>query len=468
LLVEVGGLVLAWPDLVQRTGLKRKGPGGSFNAAEVSVPPIGPIESINPAAQQIAITVAAGERPNWDGYGFGLGKPAEAFAARDLYTSFAATLFDDLDTKVIRLHNPQEAGFVANCKPVVDLALSKGVDRILATGYVWRAVNEGSTNYSPTSLANFTASAIAGGIPITHVCLQNEPDSNAPNYPPNGIAVDLVPDHIELRNRLDALGLSAVEIIGLEWAHFGGSGEDEYDRLNAAGLIPGTVGLGAGHCYKDCPANGLYDSRWLTKGLPLWSTETGNAGSPNCQARFVAALNHGAAVEIHHIGLSLGTRGDTSQFLMLGNGETQLYYGGVRVISEAIPRGTVFRLCRSSDRPEGLSTTFADRMIRNGGRFNPRIQVAAGRKSDDRWVIVAVNATEGTEDKGSSFLGAHYASATLQITTTVAEMAGQARVFKTRRASQTGTITTSATKNMQDGVIRFTLVAGETIALEEA
>jgi hypothetical protein len=105
-------------------------------------------------------------------------------------------------------------------------------------------------------------------------------------------------------------------------------------------------------------------------------------------------------------------------------------------------------------------------MIRDGGTQNPRHQVAAGRKADGRWVVVAVNATEGV-DTPSSFLGAQYGAATQQLTVNVLEMAGMARAFTARRADINGVVSGFSTVNMQDGLIRFTLAASESIALEQ-
>ena len=426
--------------------------------------PVGPIEPINGSAEQIAINVGSSPRQTWIGAGWGCGGTSHAAGTTSLVNAHEAQLFTELNTKVIRVHNPQTASFVSAYKPISDLAVSRGVDIILATGYVAAA---GST---PTALANAIDAAIDAGIPITHCSLQNEPDGNPNNEMANN---DIVPWHSELRNRLDTLGRQSVKIIALEWAHFPNSGSSrgstEFDLLDAAGLAgPGeAVFAGAGHCYRDCPAPAGYGDRWLTVGSALWSCETGNAGSPNAQARFAAALNHGAAVEIFHIGQSSSSSdGDLSQKLVQHNGTRQPYQPAYGVISRALQRGTVFRLCTSDDRPSGLPVTTADRMIRDSSsQFNPRIQVAAGRRIDGRWSIVAVNATQGASDNPTSFLNGSYKAATLQMTVTVAELAGLDRTFAAERASSGGTLSGPSTVNLKNGVTRFTLSAGETISL---
>ena len=81
-------------------------------------------------------------------------------------------------------------------------------------------------------------------------------------------------------------------------------------------------------------------------------------------------------------------------------------------------------------------------------------------------MIVAVNATEGS-DLATKFLNGHYAAALLQMTVTVAELAGQDRIFSAERATSGGGVSGPTTVNMINGVTRFTLSAGETIAMVE-
>jgi hypothetical protein len=440
--------------------------GASATGEGQAQPPVGPLEPIDDSAGQIAISVGSSPRQTWIGAGWGCDGISQAPAAAPLVDAHDAQLFTELNTKVIRVHNPQATNFVSAYKPISDIALSRGVDTILATGYVAAA------DSTPTALADAIDAAIVAGIPITDCSLQNEPDGNPNNQMPNG---DIVPWHAELRSRLDALGRQSVRIIAIEWAHFpNGStsrGSVEFDLLHAAGLAgpDNAVHAGSGHCYRDCPAPAGYDARWLTVGSGLWSCETGNAGSPNAQARFAAALNHGAAVEIFHIGQSNSPGdGDLSQKLVRHDGTRQPYQPAYGVISRALQRGTVFRLCTCDDRPAGLPVTTADRMVRDGSsQLNPRVQVAAGRRSNGRWSIVAVNATQGAADSPSSFLGGAYKAATLQLTVTVAELAGLDRTFAAERASSSGSLSGPSTVNLQNGVTRFTLAAGETISLVE-
>ena len=198
----------------------------------------------------------------------------------------------------------------------------------------------GTPTYTPTDLANDIHAAKVAGMLITHADLQNEPDGhgdnslNEPNVPPAppGPLYDMVAKYTEFRSRLDfhghgtaaAVAANRVWIIGCEWAHFGGFGVSstftDHDQMHAAGFVPSKLAFGAGHCYSDCPTPGDYDQRWMLRSIPqnspfqsngLWSAETGIfggpgeeiTGTPHPAARMIAALNHGAIVEIAHIGV---------------------------------------------------------------------------------------------------------------------------------------------------------------------
>ena len=100
-------------------------------------------------------------------------------------------------------------------------------------------------------------------------------------------------------------------------------------------------------------------SRWKTQGTGrgLWSTESGDAHSPRAQAILVNGANNGTVVEIHHIGAtaSAGANPDqiafnSRQYLWVANAAMP-WYGGIKVLSRALVRGTRMRHCTSSDRP---------------------------------------------------------------------------------------------------------------------
>ena len=132
-----------------------------------------------------------------------------------------------------------------------------------------------------------------GGMLITHATIQNEPDGNTPEptrpqVMPDTVFPVLNAAYNELRGELnDSWSLVRQALRLRVGAQFSGSGqfsEQEYDTLNAAGMIPSVVAFGGGHNYHDCPTNTQYDSRWMTKtsgGLPssgIISSETGNCG----------------------------------------------------------------------------------------------------------------------------------------------------------------------------------------------
>ena len=470
-----------------------------------AAPPTLELEAVNtnlPTSDRITNTVDSTPRQSWWGFGWGLGVPSSDI--RQEAAQWADRLFDELGTKVLRFNGPDDALQPTLGKETVDVGVDNGVDTVIATGYWARRryteVNEppgGTATYTPTNLANDIDALMDLGMLITHACLQNEPDGapqglpkNALVEPSTGVPYDMRAKYNEFRTALNARSRNNVHIIGCEWAHFNNPGMGEYDTLNAAPtMIPSILGYGAGHCYHDCPTNNDYDSRWMTKaaptgGLPLatngmWSTETGSMGMPHWGARCIAGLNHGTVVEVAHIGVANNSDGG-GQTLIHSNGTRHPEHGQARVIfgkqpngDITIPRGARFRLVHSSDWPLGtamdsarLSQTAADRMIRDGGVRMPRINSACCKRTDGRWTFVACNTTFDPEVV-NSFIDARYEGATIQITVTITELvtAGATMTWSAHRAAPVTGALSPQTVNMVNGVIRFTLAAGETIGM---
>ena len=420
---------------------------------------VGPIEAINGSADQVAIAVGTTTRQTWDGFGWGAGAPSDVPSLTPYVDNSpnVTRLFADLGTRVLRLVDPTYPDFVTIHKPLVDICVANDVDRIMALGFM------ASGGYSATTLANAVDAAMTAGIPFTHVNLQNEPDGNPGN---TMTPAEIVAGVQELRARLNTLGRSAVKITGCEWAKFSQGNLSEFDALNAAGLIPGTVVTGAGHCYKGCPTNQDYDDRYFTlastRVTGLWSGETGGGGVPHTGARFVSGLNHGLSVEVHHAGQS--PFAGNIQCLVNPDGSVMPQWGQYRIMTPLLTAGTIFRLCTSNDAPAGLSAIAAQRMLRTFGSYNPRINTACAKRPDGRWVFIAVNTTQGAGEV-SNFLSAHYPGALIQVTATIPELSGVNAVWTTQRCSSAGTVTTGATINMQSGVMRFTLDEAESISL---
>lgn len=445
----------------------------SGSIAAVSGGTVGPIEPVNGSLLQVAISVNTSARQTWHGYGFGLNTHQGAIAAFSRAQTHVTKLCEDLNSTVIRPHTPESSSsFLTAYKPWWDLMKNHGVDTVFSSSYIYRA----SPDTTPTAMANGIHACINGGMnPSLWVCsMQNEPDGHPDNAVTGGTS-SYVPHHTELRNRLNALGRQAVKIISLEWRHPTAGGVTEFDVLNAAGAVSpnGIVTGGCIHIYDKSSDNNLYDNRYLAKGCHLWSTECGNNINPGCQARFLAGVNHGTVAEIHHIPIltsSMPTSEQLAQTLLEQNGAKRPWYGGVQVISTNLVRGTVIRLCQSSDRPPGLNTTHADRMIRNPGasttKSTPRQQVIAGRRPDGKWVIAAVNATYGEDFFPTPVnVSNHYGAVAQQLTVTIPELSGLDRAFSAKRADINGSVSGPATVNLKNGVMRFTLQPGETIGM---
>jgi hypothetical protein len=189
---------------------------------------------------------------------------------------------------------------------------------------------------------------------------------------------------------------------------------------------------------------------------------------PNAIARSINSLNHGAAVEIFHIGLVSEVDpppdGDTAkQALVYGNGRRAPWHGQYATVFKNLPRGTVMRPVTSSDRPSGMDPLYAEHMIRSPGK-NPRLQVASGKRPDGKWYLAAVNTTQG-RGINASHVGACFPAATLQVTTQIVELAARDGVFRSTRHNASGMVVSSREYPMRDGLVRFTLAPGELIVM---
>ena len=342
-----------------------------------------------------------------------------------------------------------------------------GIDVIFASSYIYRTAHSaGNTNYNITGMASGINTARANGFNPSHLfacTIQNEPDGHADNHIPSG-GLDAVRAHQEtLRAGLNP----AVRILGLEWRHPQAL-SSEFDNYNANDIIPGTVADGCMHYYDDGINHVYYDQRWLTKGRAIWSTETGDNSSPKTQAQFIAGLNHGKVVEIAHIGIGGYSSDPTKhQLLVTTGGERTQWWYASSIISKHLQRGVIFRKCLSTDRPTNpnMPETQAAEMIWDSATnpCAPRQLVGCGRRTDGRWVLVAINYAFDTTLE-TTFSGGHYGAITQQLTVTIPELSTVDRVWSGQRASRTGS-TTNVTVNMRTGIMRFTLSPAETIAI---
>jgi hypothetical protein len=449
----------------------------------------GLIEAVNPSAVQIAIDVGTTARQTFDAWGWGAGGPPDIAAITPLAQAHVTQLFTELGTKAMRLIDPIDSTFESKHGAIIDLAVTNGVDRFTLLGFYKSNV------YTPTVFAN-AVDRVLDNLPalstagvVIYCSLQNEPDGSGAVSDMTAFLAGVVADAQECRARLNALGRNNVKLLGMEWAKFSQNNLTEYDNYrnaSPANLFPSTVAMPAGHCYKGCPTDQDYDQRALLlkgDGVPgLWSGETGNNFMPGSAGKIICGLNHGVVIEMCHggqnpYGPSSGNYANASiQCLVDPDGTRLPWHGHRRIFSEVLTRGTIMRLCTSSDRPpefimsngttSSLSVNAANRMLRTFGNANPRINVCCGKRSDGKWIILAANTTDAAATTANPIYdNICYPPATLQPKVTIPELSGFNSVWTARRCSVAGEVTTAANVNMVSGVIRFTLVAGESIAL---
>lgn len=477
----------SWSDLeiVSAVTIGNRRIMGMFGSHQPAIATIvGPIEPVNPSATAVTITVDGGERQTWHGYGWGAntnisGATSAAAVAFPRVQMFVNELCENIGATVIRFFTPRNLSlYTTYYAPYWNLCSPHGIDTVFVSEFIHTSNPDGT----PTEVADSLLSILSThNVPCHAISLQNEPDGSPANAVPGATstmvnstnAVAVANRYTEMRTKLNTNGMPGTKVLTYEWRHPQNQIPSEYDLMDSAGLIPGTINGCCYHIYDKAPDNNTYDARWFnTAKSEMWSTETGNNGSPNCQARYLAGVNHGSKVEIIHYGLIPTSTPDSEQLgqaLVDWNGNPRPWYGAVQIINQNLVRGTVIRRCRSSDRPSGLDTTMADRMIRNPGATSgrtPRQQVIAGKKPNNEWVICATNVTYGTDNfPVPSFTDNHYAAITQQLTVNIGELSTSSRVFQAKRASDTGSVSGPTPVNMQLGVMRFTLAPGETIAM---
>ena len=437
-------------------------PGGGGN--------VDPLELVDSSALQVAISVGTQPRQAWIGYGWGANGHAPAAANFPALNTHVRKLCEDMGATVVRFHTPEDvSGFNTAYLNTWNLVKQHGIDVIFASSYIYRAAHgAGHTNYNIDGMASGINTAIANGFNPSHLfacTIQNEPDGHADNRIPSG-GLNVVRAHQEtLRAGLNP----SVRILGLEWRHPQAL-SGEFDNYNANGIIPGTVADGCMHYYDDGLNHVYYDQRWKSVNRSIWSTETGDNHSPKTQAQFIAGLNHGKVVEIAHVGIG-GYAADPTkhQLLITTGGELTPWWYACATISKTLQRGVIFRKCLSSDRPTDptMSTTQASEMIWDSSTnlCGPRQLVGCGRRTDGRWVLVALNFAYDPKVE-TTFAGGHYGAITQQLTINIPELSTVDRVWSGQRAALNGGHS-NTTVNMRAGQMRFTLSPGETIGITQ-
>ena len=238
----------------------------------------GDLEAIDRNAVQVGIVIDAQQRQTVVGHGFGLGSHSNAVAGKDLVRQHAkADLRRTWAAASSGCTIRRKAGFVTSYKPSVDVALAHGVKHILCTGYMYRAkMQPGGAGQSPQRCAQGRASRLPTPV------FKTSPTATQLN----AVTGNWVAAYRDLREQLDP----RIAIIANEWRH-PEKGVPEFDGLKAGGALRHVV-AGALHIYDKAGNPALYDQRWLTADMPIWSCETGDGASPKTQARYVAGIAH--------------------------------------------------------------------------------------------------------------------------------------------------------------------------------
>jgi len=427
---------------------------GHNRSLSVNPASTGAIEPVDNSLTQVAMLADTTPQQRWDGFGFTMGGPYDTTSMAAAAQANHVQLFDELNAV-------WTGGYVAGSvyAPFAQVCKNNGI-----TGFL--AVGQCATQYTPTSFADQIAATV-GSCFWTHASLQNEPDGGNAYEVYAGGYTEIVNKSQELRNRLNANGLSSVKIIANGWSHFSGSGcAPEYNALQAAGKIPNVVMAGCGHAYGDNASNVEWDNAWANyKPQGMYQTEGGYGHEQTSPARMLSNLNNGVGVYFHFGSQipSNPTQDALDQGLVEYNGTRRPCHRSYQVINRDLSLGSLFRLVHCDDRPPNINAAYADRMIRRQTPYVPRLYGCVAKRPDGRWWLACCNGTFGTDFFNQ--LGGHYGAHDFQVTFKITELGSANLAWTGRRSDNAGATITNVSYSMVNGSIRMTLRWGETVAL---
>ena len=348
-------------------------------------PPSDGLEPVDGGAKAITVTTM-GTRQKIVAWGAGAGPINELDRVFPRMKQYAKTDFDDIHLNLLRLiWSGNGDGLGRAYKPLIDWA----TDRVKSYGEkLWvHATGYGYSEGDPVGSAKRLAASIKAGTDagcrLDSVCMQNEPGGTDPHWPDG----DHAPAHKEMRAQLDAYGLQRITLTGLEYAKDDGwiapgnvpkNVRRHFDQLDAAGLVPSAVAIGAVHCYGDCTSSHLYDERWLKRSCSIMQLECGFGSNPSVACRIINDLNTGVSHWSYHLlqAYSPDAPGDYGQKLVDFNGRPNGYYHPYRLLSTRFSTGTQAHLCVAN----GVRPFFTQ-----GSKSSAF--VAAGKRADGKWVV---------------------------------------------------------------------------------
>ncbi len=444
--------------------------------------------SASPATEAVTITVKAGARQSFAGFGASLGNWGGEYqslkaAEREKLNTL---LWSDLRFRSLRLwFAPQpgahdlsafrrsyvDSGIIADAKKhgVTDLLLAPDG---LPEGMIARDA-EGHPSFKPGQEAEY-ARLIADfitrlkdetGVLLTVTGIQNEPNDNE-RFAPEQIVLVVK----RLRGELDRRGLQSVRIIAPESANVDGVFYDTVDLMKADPTAWKALSGVASHSYTMAATEDAA-KRVANTGKAYWMTEAGDngpevPGDPNravsLAGRFLNDMNHRVTHWVHFIGFEVADPNDNATRILAYQAKpfavtTFLKWFYYRQLSRAFDVGAVFRQSDSS-LDGGMTYTYGKK---------PHLIAAAGRNPDGSWAFGAANLTspEFTDvmknEKGEPSQTS-YAARGYRVTVRIPELERVERLdFRVRRSGPARNGANALQEDREDGVLTLKRGLGE-------
>jgi O-glycosyl hydrolase len=464
---------------------------------------VGGVATAQPTAESMTITVEAGARQRFAGFGASLGNWAGEYQQLPATKRAALSqmLWRDLNFKILRLWfntfqfrpQPGARDLSAFRKNYVDSGLitdakQNGVTTLLLApdglpdsmkekraggGVSFKAGEE--ENYA-VLLADFIQQLKdETGVRLDATGVQNEPNDNEQFSPQQIVAVVK-----HLRRELDRRGLQSVAIIAPEHASADGVLYEQVDALKSDPTAWAALAGIASHSYNMCASGEIArrlagpDERnlktyWMTEASDNGPEEAGDVlRAASLAGRFLNDMNHRVTHWIHFLGFEVADPKDNATRIIaydLQPSRTVVFakYFYYQQLARTFDVGALFRQGRSSLEGE-MAWEFGQK---------PRLTAAAAQNPDGSWGIGLCNYTADRFDqvnwsdaKWNREQGGHTPGQTFQVTVQVPELRELGDIaFKVHRRSADHPNTSEDSATMRKGEITLRVAPLELVTL---
>ena len=480
-------------------------PGGA-PIARAAEPVAKPAPATNGAPQSgapITISVAAGERQKFGGFGASVGNwsgtyqklsPAER-------TQLSRLLWHDLKFNTLRMWfdtdqyapTPGARDLTAFTRQYLDSGLiadarKQGVTTLLLApehlpDYMKGPGKDGGApllesqvNAYAEMVADFIADLQKRGVSIDVTGVQNEPNINELFSPAQLVAIVK-----QLRAQLDKRGLQNVEIIASEHSSSDNTYYKQLDALKAdaaawndiVGVSSHSYNMAAtaqAAAYVGAPGGRNSKEYWMTEASDNGAEDPGNsARAVSLAARYLNDMNHRVTHWVHFLGFETDDPKDNATRIISYSAAPfkttvfQKYYT-YQQLSDNFDAGAIFRASQSSTEGD-MTWTYG---------LKPRVIAATAQNPDGSWGVGISNYTADSfagvqgwsDDKWNSEQGGHTPGQTIPVTISIAELKDRGAVkFAVHRSNAGAQNAQSEPVTMNDGQVTLQVAPLELVTL---